>query len=579
MTNDKKHQPNIIFIFSDQQRWDTMGCYGQELPVTPNLDQLAREGILFDNAITPQPVCGPARSCLQTGLYATQTGCYRNAIALDPHADTLAKRLTIAGYEVGYIGKWHLASTTGDSAENLEDRVSYVERAIPPERRGGYKDFWLAADALEHTSHGYEGGHMWNGDMEKVEFGGYRVDKVTDFVVDYLNTRDGIKPFFLFLSYIEPHQQNDRNTFEGPPGSKQMFKDYRIPGDLEGTMGDWKENYPDYLGCCHSIDENFKRIRDILKERGIEDNTLIIYTSDHGNHFRTRNNEYKRTCHEDAVHVPLIIKGPGFLGGKKIDALVSLLDLVPTVLDAAGVPVPGHVQGKKLQDVVNGSPADWRKEVFIQISEAQVGRAIRTGKWKYSVSAPGLRGWYHASSNYYIEEFLYDLERDPHEKRNLVADVSLVEVRKDLKERLKRHMELAGEEIPVIISKSRIPADILLNISGMIHLDDNGLVVMEIIPLDLINAATIGIPLGELLEEILDVPITLQIANKRHNGKIVLDENGKLGFDGNDGTKKNIVQLLEGLFGEKVQCVALLPELSGESGNFSPKYHILFFRQ
>ena len=252
----KRRQPNILFFFTDQQRWDTVGAYGQPLNVTPNFDRLATEGVRFDKAITCQPVCGPARSCLQTGKYATEVGCYRNGIALPQDQKTVAHWLTEAGYEVGYIGKWHLAS---DELRGINLRTE----PVPLERRGGYKDYWLAADVLEFTSHGYDG-YMYNADMERVDFTGYRVDCVTDFALDYLRTRTLERPFFLFLSFIEPHHQNDHKRYEGPVGSKERFKDFVVPGDLVGTQGDWRENYSDYLGQINSLDANMGRILSMM---------------------------------------------------------------------------------------------------------------------------------------------------------------------------------------------------------------------------------------------------------------------------------------------------------------------------
>jgi uncharacterized sulfatase len=437
-------QPNILFFFSDQQRWDTAGCYGQPLPVTPNLDRMAAEGVRFEFAFTCQPVCGPARACLQTGKYATETGCFRNGIALPQGEVTLPKLLSAAGYEVGYVGKWHLAST--------------VREPVPPELRGGYRDFWLASDVLEFTSHGYDG-YMFDGDMKRVDFKGYRVDCQTDFVLDYLRKRDGKRPWFLFLSYLEPHHQNDRNRYEGPDGSKEKFKDFAVPGDLADTKGDWRENYPDYLGCCNSLDANLGRIRAELAKLGMADNTLIIYTSDHGSHFRTRNSEYKRSCHDGCIRVPMVLCGPGFrsecpaagaAGGRVVRQLASLIDLPPTVLAAGGAPVPPAMRGRPLQGLAGGTAADWRDEVFLQISESQVGRAIRTPRWKYSVSAPDKKGGKDASSDRYVEEYLYDLDKDPHERTSLVRDPALADVRRTLAERLKARMTEAGEQKPTI---------------------------------------------------------------------------------------------------------------------------------
>ncbi len=436
--------PNILFVFSDQQRWDTLGCYGQPLPVTPNLDRMAAEGVRFEYGFTCQPVCGPARACLQTGKYATETGVFHNDIALPRDEKTLAHYLSELGYEVGYIGKWHLAST--GPAQN------YRTKPVPPEWRGGYRDFWLAADVLEFTSHS-EGGYLFDGAGNQVDFRGYRVDALTDFALDCLRTRKGDRPFFLFLSYLEPHHQNDRNRYEGPPGSRERFADFVPPGDLAPLPGDWPEQYPDYLGCCASLDYNLGRLRAELARLGLADSTVVFYTSDHGSHFRTRNSEYKRSCHDGCLRIPLLACGPGFEGGQVVSELVSLIDLPPAVLAAAGTDKPAAMRGRPLQELLAGAPPDWPQEVFAQISESQVGRAIRTKRWKYSVSVPGdtpRLGWNFPASDYYEEEFLYDLEADPHEQHNLVAAREYAEVRAELAETLKRRLVEAGENVPEI---------------------------------------------------------------------------------------------------------------------------------
>ncbi|MCD6335441.1 MAG: sulfatase-like hydrolase/transferase [Candidatus Latescibacteria bacterium] len=439
-------QPNIVFVFSDQQRWDTVGCYGQALNVTPNLDRMAAEGVRFENAFTCQPVCGPARACLQTGKYATEVNCHTNHRMLPPDEKTIAHYLSENGYEVGYIGKWHLASFgPRDGKDNFRTRP------VPPERRGGYKDFWLASDVLEFTSHSYDG-YMFDGELNKRVFpeGRYRVDAHTDWVLEYLRTRNGEKPFFLFVSYIEPHHQNDHGHYEGPHGSKERFKDFVAPGDLAGTEGDWREEFPDYLGCVNSLDTNLGRIRDELERLGLAEDTLVLYTSDHGSHFRTRNTEYKRSCHDGCIRVPMIASGPGFSGGKVVNELVSLIDLPPTILNEGGIETPAYMRGRPLQELVKGETTDWPEEVFLQISESQVGRAIRTKKWKYSVRAPGKKGSV-PNSDIYAEDFLYDLETDPHERNNLVQSKEHVAIRERLSEVLKRRMVQAGEQEPMIV--------------------------------------------------------------------------------------------------------------------------------
>jgi uncharacterized sulfatase len=443
---DKTNKPNIVFVFSDQQRWDTLGCYGQKLDITPNLDKMAREGVRFEYSFTCQPVCGPARAALQTGKYPTEVGCHTNHRMLPINEKTMAHYLSAAGYEVGYIGKWHLASQ--GPVDGPDD---FMTKAVPLERRGGYKDFWMASDVLEFTSHSYDG-YVFNDKMERVEFpkGRYRVDALTDFAVDYLKTRKQDKPFFLFISYLEPHHQNDHNHFEGPRGSKEKFGNYEVPGDLVGMKGDWQEEYPDYLGCVNSLDANLGRIRNTLKELELDKNTLVIYTSDHGCHFRTRNAEYKRSCHESSIRTPLVICGPGFEGGKVVRELVSLIDLTPTVLTAAGVEPPDYMRGRPLQDLVNSTAKDWPCEVFVQISESIIGRAIRTKKWKYSIVAPQASDPQPPGSDVYYEHFLYDLENDPYEQNNLVNDPALVDVRAELAEVLISRMIAVGEKAPQI---------------------------------------------------------------------------------------------------------------------------------
>ena len=454
--NTEKTKPNIIFILTDQQRYDTCGCYGQNLNITPNLDELAKEGVRFEYSFTNQPVCGPARALLQTGKYPTELGCFRNAIGLPISDQNIANYFSKNGYDVAYIGKWHLASTLGKSDDTVLKKQDFRRKSIPPEYRGGYKDYWLASDTLEHTSHAYNG-HIFDGDGIKREFNGYRVDCQTDFILEYLESCNTQKPLFLFISFLEPHHQNDHNAIEGPIGSKEEFKDFRIPGDLQNTEGDWEEFFADYLGCCHSIDMNLGRIIDTLKKLELYENSIILFTSDHGCHFRTRNGEYKRSCHEASIRIPLVIKGADFNGGKVINELVSLIDLPPTLLKAAGIEIPKLMRGKPLQKLLDSDSdieKEWSQEVFIQISESQVGRALRTKKWKYSVVAPKRKepwdGYLYSKSDIYNEEFLYDLENDIYEKHNLVGDPTFEDVRKGLAGILKKKMKEAGEEIPKI---------------------------------------------------------------------------------------------------------------------------------
>ncbi|NLO07065.1 MAG: sulfatase-like hydrolase/transferase, partial [candidate division WS1 bacterium] len=380
-----------------------------------------------------------ARSSLQTGKYPEATGCWRNNIHLPVDEKTVAHWLTEWGYQTAYVGKWHLAS-------GPEPERNYREQPVPKQFRGGW-DWWCASDVLEFTSHSYDG-HMFWGDGSRYDFpeGRYRVDAVTDVALQFLQERDRDRPFVLFVSYIEPHHQNDHNRYEGPHGSQEQWADYEVPGDLVGTEGDWRENFADYLGCCNALDGALGRIRGALDEDGIADETVVLYTSDHGSHFKTRNSEYKRACHDGCLHIPMVATGPGFTGGGVVSEIVSLIDAPPTLLHAAGIPAPESYHGRALQPLVARKAQDWPREAFAQISESQTGRCIRTPRWTYSVSIPdsGPR------SDLYFEEYLYDNAADPHQRENLVRDGDHADVRAELAEVLIRRMTEAGESGPEI---------------------------------------------------------------------------------------------------------------------------------
>ena len=427
-------KPNIIFYFSDQQRWDTLNA-----ELMPNVWELGEEGIIFDNSFTCQPVCGPARACLQTGQYATEIGCCWNGIPLPDNTKTMADYFNENGYDTAYIGKWHLASDRG-----VGKGLHCEKTAVPKEKQGGYK-YWRAADVLEFTSHGYDG-YVFDEDGNKIDFKGYRADCINDFVIEYLNNHNSEKPFFMFVSQLEPHHQNDRGHFEGPVDTVEKYRNYPVPEDLTFLKGNYKEEYPDYIAAINRLDENVGKLVDVLKEKGIYDNTIIIYTSDHGCHFKTRNLEYKRSCHDASIHTPLVFGGGAIEKAGNKDSLVSLIDLPPTILHLAGIPVPDSYSGNVLP--VNGEKAPERDCVFVQISESQIGRAVRTKNWKYSARAMG-SGFFKSKAVHYFDDFLYDLENDPHEKKNLVNNKDYAKVLEQMRALLAREMVNAGEEKPI----------------------------------------------------------------------------------------------------------------------------------
>lgn len=423
---------NIILIFSDQQRADTLGVNGCPLNLTENIDNLAKEGINFQYAFTNQPVCGPARSCLFTGKYATETGVWRNGFGIKEDEVAVAKLLKEAGYKTGYVGKWHLSPHQQGPG------------SVPEEFRGGF-DYWKAANVPEHTSHPYEG-LIYDEENKEIKFEGtYRVDFYTEKAIEFIEKAK--QPFFLTISFLEPHQQNDWYRMVAPEGYAEKYKNPYVPVDLKFFPGDWFQQLPDYYGAIKRIDECVGKIVDVLKEKGIFENTVIIYTSDHGCNFKTRNTEYKRSCHESSIRIPLVIGGATEIKGN-ITEMAEIIDIPFTIVDIAGINIPDTFRGKSLLKIAEGK--EKKEEIFIQISEYMVGRAIRTERWKYCVVAPDKNGVKDSFSERYIEYQLYDLYADPYELVNLAGRQEYKEVSDILREKLKEKIkEVENVEVEI----------------------------------------------------------------------------------------------------------------------------------
>jgi arylsulfatase A-like enzyme len=429
-----KDRPNVLVFFTDQQRHDTTGVHGNPHGLTPHFDRMAREGVHVERSFTCQPVCAPARAALQTGRYPTAVGCFRNGIPLPADEPTLAHRFAAAGYETAYMGKWHLADAD-------------VAGPVRPEQRGGYER-WLTSNLLEFTSDAYET-TLYDERGAPHDLPGYRADALTDAAIAYLRERRD-RPFFLFLSYLEPHHQNSRDDYPAPHGYRERYADPWLPGDLAALDGNTGEHLAGYYGMVRRVDECLGRVRGALAELGPADDTVVLFTSDHGCHFKTRNNEYKRSCHDASIRVPTALAGPGFDAGRPVRRLVSHLDLPPTLLDAAGLAVPAEMGGRSLVPLVRGEPDPRPDDVLVQISESQVGRALRTPRWKYAAVAPGADGWTVPAAGRYVDSHLYDLEADPHELRNLVGSPAHREVLAGLRARLAERIVEAGETRPEI---------------------------------------------------------------------------------------------------------------------------------
>lgn len=433
----EKNPPNVLVFFTDQQRWDTLGAYGGPMGITPHLDRFCREGARFERAFTVQPVCAPARSTVQTGLYPTSTGVISNKFSLKPGEPTLGHYFGTAGYYTGYIGKWHLAGTSN--------------RPVPRARRHGYNDWWTASDILEFTSTPYDG-HVFDADDNPVPFSGkYRVDALTDLAIQFLRQRSASKPFFLFVSTVEPHHQNSLDAFVAPKGYAERYRNnFYVPPDLQPYPGDWKSQLPEYYGIIARIDECFGRLMEEVHQQNLDRDTIVVFTCDHGCHFRTRNSEYKRSCHDSSIRIPMVFRGPGFPGGRVVQEMVNLVDLPPTLLEVAGIPVPGHMQGHSLCRLAQGNAAGWTNEVLVLLREVELARVLRTEQYKYSVFDPDPQVDAPFSSRY-VERQFYDLLSDPAENVNLVGRRQFRPAADAMQKRLIARLQAIGQPAPTIV--------------------------------------------------------------------------------------------------------------------------------
>ncbi len=356
--------PNIILVCADQQRMDSLACYGNRFISSPGTSAMAANGMVFDRAFTPWPVCTPARGTMWTGLYPHAHGLINNLYGVDnafaTHANvkqTVFDRLQQAGYLTAHFGKWHLG-----------------------EIRPPFFDVW-------EECFNSRVGHWVDGKLD----GTYRPDLATRRSIEFLESpRAAERPFVMVQSYYPPH-----DPYSAP---KRFYEPYRGRGIP----------FAGYYAAVSALDHNLAAIRDALARTGLAGNTYLIYYSDHGDTFFYRpDGEHKFVCFDDAIRIPFIVEGPGIARGSRSAAAIGLQDLTPTLLDLAGAPVPGGLHGSSLRPILLGAtPAGWRDDYFVEnithLSKT-AQRSLRTEHWKLIASASG-------------QHELYDLAADPEEE-------------------------------------------------------------------------------------------------------------------------------------------------------------------
>jgi arylsulfatase A-like enzyme len=426
-------RPNIVLVLADQLRYQSCGYAGDPLARTPNLDALAKESVSFTNAVVSMPVCAATRASLFTGKYVTSTGMVINELRLNPNHRCLAHCLTDAGYETGYIGKWHLwANQLG---HHHDPKNSYIP---PGPYRLGFDGHWAAYN----FHHEYYNAYYHTDSSERISYGEgvYEPDGQTDMAIDYLRQQsEGDSPFALVLSYGTPH---DPWTPENvPPEYYAMFQDVEFPmsptyrPENDDPYGDaWSDIPKDrekiqnwkraYYAMTANLDWNVGRLQTALDEFGLAENTVFVFSSDHGEMFGAHGRMKKNIFYDEAARVPFLVKWPGVaIAGSTCDACLNSVDVMPTLLGLAGAEIPADVEGMDLSHCVRGETGPEPEFAFLQNTGAcaawQNGhewRALRDKQYTYAV--------YRVDG----KELLFDNQADPYQARNLVDDPAFAEV-------------------------------------------------------------------------------------------------------------------------------------------------------
>ncbi len=412
-------RPNIVFVFADQMRAHAMGAMGNHQIITPNLDKLAAEGILISNAISGHPVCTPFRAQLFTGRYSHSTGVVHNDIRLPDNAIVFPQLLKEQGYTTGYIGKWHLSG-------NRRDPVDAVSR------RGW--DYW----AVRNVSHKHDQSVYWlNDSAEPIETPGWEPNVQTDLAIEFIMSNKQ-KPFGLFLSYGPPHNPYDLvpqkyvDMYEG----MNLVSRPNVPVENEATLRL-------YYAAISNIDVNIGRLSDALEAAGVADNTIFVFTADHGDMLGSQGHRLKQRPWEESINIPFILRYPEKINaGQKQDWIVSTVDMMPTILGLSGIDIPDVVEGMDLSGLFEGTSDTQREAAFLFNVHKDGGpgtdwRGIRTKQWVYA-------------RHYRGDWVLYDLKNDPYELRNLIDVEEYTTQKEGLKQRLQAIRSSLGESLPLV---------------------------------------------------------------------------------------------------------------------------------
>jgi arylsulfatase A-like enzyme len=417
----RTRHPSVLLILPDQWRGQDLGCMGNSEVRTPHLDRLASQGILFRKTFANTPVCCPARAILLTGKYAHKNGMVANDLRLRESETTIAELLAGNGYRTGFIGKWHL-----DGGKRLPGFVP------PGPRRQGFA-FW-AANECDHRH--FRPTYFRDEDRPITEER-FEPEVWTDRAVEFLK-HAGEDPFFLVVSMGPPHD---------PYGAPERFMKLDDPARLtmrpnwvEGVPGAGRKEVAAYYAAMTAVDEQVGRLLKALDGSGRSEDTIVVFTSDHGDMLGSHGQRLKRKPWEESIRVPGILRYPAKVKpGRISDTLLTHVDIAPTLLALCGLPVPNDMQGADLSGVLLGRTDRGPDSAFFQIFVPFAGdgtpdpwRGVRDDRFMYARTEAG--PW-----------VLYDLREDPYELKNLAHEPAQSAVRDVLQAKLADWMKRTGD--------------------------------------------------------------------------------------------------------------------------------------
>lgn len=434
--------PNVLYVFSDQHRAQALPGEPLNEAIAPRLERFRRENVSMDACISSYPLCVPHRAILMSGLYSWQTNVLHNENTLEPKVPGLGEVFQRNGYSTGYVGKWHLYH----GENQFVPKGSY---------RFGFEDWHAWANTNKH----YDGITFDQETGERITMPGYQPTRMTDQAIDFIHKQKGEdKPWFLVLSWNPPHP-----PYDPPPTEKNLYSatslmlrpNVRLPIPADKIIFPYpqlqslemlREAEQGYYGAITAIDKEFDRLLNALDESGMANETIVIYTSDHGEMMGSHGHMAKQMPHEESCRVPFFVHLPGKPNQRKaMTTLFASVDIYPTLCGLAGIPVPYHCSGRDLSSIICGDGHLHTPDMVFLMNEQ--GPATRQ-----EGNVPTYRGVRTRTHTYAIQMdgrwCLYDNVKDPYQMRNLVRDQSSQTLIKKLEASLIAWSKSTGDPFP-----------------------------------------------------------------------------------------------------------------------------------